>query len=152
MVAQQLTALAKETRATGPLDELLQQAREGAERVRTIVRDLKTFSHPDDEAVKPVDLHRVVRSSINLASVEIRERASLRSEFGVVPYVLGNEARLGQVFINLLLNAAQATLEGARTATRSTSPRAATPRATSSSWPPPPPRSWSGSRPASVST
>jgi signal transduction histidine kinase/ActR/RegA family two-component response regulator len=113
MVEQQLAALAKESRATGPFDDLLQQAREGAERVRTIVRDLKTFSHPDDEAaVKPVDLQRVVRSSINLASVEIRERASLRTEFGATPYVVGNEARLGQVFINLLLNAAQAIPEG----------------------------------------
>jgi signal transduction histidine kinase/CheY-like chemotaxis protein len=115
MVEQQLAALAKEARATGPLDELLQQAREGAERVRTIVRDLKTFSHPDDDAPKPVDLHRVVRSSINLASVEIRERASLRTEFGAVPYVMGSEARLGQVFINLLVNAAQAIPEGGAT-------------------------------------
>jgi signal transduction histidine kinase len=92
MVEQQLAALAKEARATGPLDDLLQQARGGAERVRTIVRDLKTFSHPDDDAVKPVDLHRVVRSSINLASVEIRGRAGLRTEFGAVPYVVGSEA------------------------------------------------------------
>ena len=63
MVEPQLAALAKEAQASGPLDELLQQAREGAERVRTIVRDLKTFSHPDEESTKPVDLHRLVRSS-----------------------------------------------------------------------------------------
>src|SRR5437867_8633526 len=120
MVEQQLGALSKEACTTHPapgdapvpLDVLLQQARDGVERVRAIVRDLKTFSHPDDESAGPVDLHRVLRSAINLASVEVRGRASIQTDFEAVPHVLGNEARLGQVFVNLLVNAAQAIPEG----------------------------------------
>ena len=121
MVEQQLGALSKEACAAHPapgdapvpLDVLLQQAREGVERVRAIVRDLKTFSHPDDESAGPVDLQRVLQSAINLASVEMRGRASIQTDFEAVPHVLGNEARLGQVFVNLLVNAAQAIPEGA---------------------------------------
>jgi len=95
------------------IDRLLQQARDGADRVRTIVRDLKTFSRPDEHTAAPVDIWRVLESSINLASSEIHHRARLTTEREPVPLVMANEARLGQVFVNLLVNAAQAIPEGA---------------------------------------
>ncbi|MEK6607399.1 MAG: ATP-binding protein [Myxococcota bacterium] len=99
----------------GGMDEVLEplkEAREGAERVRQIVRDLKTFSRPDDDRRVPVDVRRILESSINVAFNEIRPRARLVKDYGEVPQVEANEARLGQVFLNLLLNAAQAIPEG----------------------------------------
>src|SRR5207245_1481083 len=89
------------------------QGRDGAERVRRIVRDLKTFSRPDEDVVAPVDVWRVIESSVNLASTAIQQRACLRTDLSPVPAVLANETRLGQVFVNLLVNAAQAIAEGA---------------------------------------
>ncbi len=88
--------------------EMLQIAREGADRVRTIVRDLKTFSRGDEERSGPVDVHRVLDASANMAWNEIRHSAQLVRDYGEVPLVEANEARLGQVFLNLLVNAAQA--------------------------------------------
>ncbi|MBI3184187.1 MAG: response regulator [Myxococcales bacterium] len=88
------------------------EARSGADRVRNIVRDLKTFSRRDDEAAGPVDVSRVLDLAIEMASNEIRHRARLVRSFGEVPLVSGNMGRLGQVFLNLLLNAAQAIPEG----------------------------------------
>ena len=102
--------------SAGPLAELvgaLGEAQEGAARVRNIVRDLKTVSRADEDRRAPLDLRRLVESSINMAWNEIRHRARLVKDFGDVPPVEANEARLGQVFINLLVNAAQAIPEGA---------------------------------------
>jgi two-component system, NtrC family, sensor kinase len=87
-------------------------AREGAERVRVIVQDLKTLSRPDDTASGLADLTTVVRSSMKIASHEIRRRARLVDALGELPPVQGNPARLGQVFLNLLINAAHAIPEG----------------------------------------
>jgi signal transduction histidine kinase len=92
--------------------QALAEAREGAGRVRHIVRDLRTFSRADDERQGPVDLRRVIESSINIAYNEIKHRARLVKDYGKTPPVLANEARLGQVFLNLLVNAAQAIPEG----------------------------------------
>jgi two-component system, cell cycle sensor histidine kinase and response regulator CckA len=92
---------------------MLAEAREGAERVRRIVRQLKTFSRPDEERLEPVDPHAVLDSAVILAANEIKHRARLRREYGPVPRVLGNEGRLCQVFLNLVVNAAQAIPEGA---------------------------------------
>lgn len=97
------------------VDELraeLRDAREAAERVREIVRDIKTFSRADDESAGPVDVHRVIDSSLRMAWNEIRHRARLTKDFGNVPLVMANESRLGQVFLNLVVNAAQAIPEG----------------------------------------
>ncbi|ATB34893.1 sensor histidine kinase [Cystobacter fuscus] len=92
---------------------VLSEAREGAERVRQIVRQLKSFSRPDEERVEAVDLHAVLDSAVMLAANEIKHRARLRREYGTIPRVMGNEGRLCQVFLNLVVNAAQAIAEGA---------------------------------------
>jgi PAS domain S-box-containing protein len=92
--------------------EALKEALVGSERVREIVRDLKSFSRQGDEQREPVDVHAVLDSCVNLAWSEIRHRARLVKSYGQVPPVLGNASRLGQVFLNLLVNAAQAIPEG----------------------------------------
>jgi two-component system cell cycle sensor histidine kinase/response regulator CckA len=91
---------------------LLTEAGEGAERIRRIVRDLRTFSQSDRDETGPVDVARVLDSCIAMAAHEIRHRARVRKGYGALPPVLGNDARLGQVFLNLLINAAQAIPEG----------------------------------------
>ncbi|WNG32403.1 HAMP domain-containing protein [Archangium violaceum] len=86
----------------------LSEASEGAERVRLIVQDLKALSRPDDVALGPVDLAAVVRGSAKMARHELRDRANLVEECSGVPLVKANAARLGQVFLNLFINAAHA--------------------------------------------
>ena len=95
---------------SGRLNELIAvvgEAREGAERVRKIVRGLKTFSRSEGEQRLPQEIHRVLEVSINMTYNEIRHRARLVKDFGTVPMVEADESRLAQVFINLLVNAAQ---------------------------------------------
>ncbi len=92
--------------------EALQEARQGGERARLVVRDLRTFSRADDDHREMLDVRRVLESSINMAYGEIRNRARLVKDYGPIPPVGGSEGRLGQVFLNLLLNAAQAIREG----------------------------------------
>ena len=88
-------------------------ARDGAERIRGTVKGLKTFSRPEDESLSPVDVRHVMDSSIGMVMNELRHRAKLVKDYSDVPTVLANEARLGQVFLNLLLNAVQSLPGGA---------------------------------------
>jgi CheY-like chemotaxis protein/two-component sensor histidine kinase len=82
---------------------------DGSQRMRDIMDDLRTFSRPEDQRRVVVDLRRIVESSVRLVSNEIRHRAELVAELDEdVPQVLANESRLGQVFINLLVNALHA--------------------------------------------
>ncbi|GHG78306.1 hypothetical protein GCM10012319_28680 [Comamonas sp. KCTC 72670] len=94
------------------VNQALREALLGAERVRRIVQDLKMFSRPDEEHQGPVALHAVLDSAVKIAMGELRPRAKLVRDYGDVPRVEGNEARLAQVFLNLLINAAQALPEG----------------------------------------
>jgi signal transduction histidine kinase len=108
------------TRTQGaPVGEELQElltaiadAREGAERVRLIVQDLKQLSRPDEASTGPVELGVVLRRVMKLTSHEIGRRARLVEEVGELPPVQGSGSGLGQVFLNLLINAAQAIPEG----------------------------------------
>ena len=99
--------------ALGELAEALREAQVGAERVRGIVRDLKTLSRPDEGKSGMVDVHRALDMSVSMAWNEIRHRARLVKDYALdLPQVTGNEGRLGQVFLNLLINAAHSIREG----------------------------------------
>jgi CheY-like chemotaxis protein len=95
------------------VSEALDEAQHGAGRVRDIVKDLKTFSRDDEAEAGPLDLRPVLESSLSMCNNEIKHRARLRKEWGEVPRVHATEAKLGQVFLNLLVNAAQALKDGA---------------------------------------
>ncbi|MBU8896440.1 histidine kinase [Corallococcus sp. H22C18031201] len=88
--------------------EALAETRDGAERIRLIVRDLQTLSRAEDVGSGPADVGAVVRTAAKMAMHELRHRARLVLECDGMPPVQGNGSRLGQVFLNLLLNAAQA--------------------------------------------
>jgi PAS domain S-box-containing protein len=87
--------------------EKLAEAREGAERVALIVRDLLSFAR-SEESWGPVNLRDCVEGAIKMIKNELRGRARLTVEWGDLPPIDGNSARLGQVFLNLLINALQA--------------------------------------------
>ncbi len=92
--------------------QALAEVRDGTDRVRVIVRDLRTFSRSDDERRGRVDVRTVMETGVNIAWNHIRQCARLVKDYQDVPPVEANEARLSQVFLNLLLNAAQAIPEG----------------------------------------
>jgi PAS domain S-box-containing protein len=91
----------------GRVLRMVEAASEGTQRVATIVRDLRAVSRWDGDARGPIDVRAVADSAINIAGNEIRRRARLVRDYRDVPLVVANDARLGQVFLNLLLNAAQ---------------------------------------------
>jgi PAS domain S-box-containing protein len=93
--------------------ELLVEARSAADRIRHVVKDLKLFSRADEERHGPVDVRRMMESTLRMAATEIRHRARVVQDYGDdVAAVEGNEARLGQAFLNLVVNAAQSIAEG----------------------------------------
>ncbi|HVG58534.1 MAG TPA: ATP-binding protein [Hyalangium sp.] len=94
------------------LDEVLREAAMGANKVRQIVADLKTFSRADDDMPATVNLQNVLESALTIARAELRARARVVRDYKEVPPVEGSEGRLGQVFLNLLINAAQAISPG----------------------------------------
>jgi PAS domain S-box-containing protein len=100
----------------GPVRDTLlrraQEAQHGAERVASIVRDLRTFARDDASSRSPVNVEKTLEAAISMASAELEKRARLVRRFDEVAHVLGNPARLEQVFVNLLTNAAQALPEG----------------------------------------
>ncbi len=93
--------------------ELLEESLDGADRVRRIVGDLRSFSRQGDDRVQAVDLTSVIQRALNMAMNEIRHRARVLLSLETVPKVVGTESKLGQVVLNLLVNAAQSIETGA---------------------------------------
>ncbi len=91
--------------------ECLRNVREGVDRVQRIVKDLQTFSRPRAEERQLVSVEQVLDAAVSIAAHEVHHRARLEKRYGRVPLVLADEARLGQVFLNLLMNALQALSE-----------------------------------------
>ena len=91
------------------LPQLLAESREGIERVRKIVQDLRDFSRAGrDETWTQVDLHKSLDTTLNIVWNEIKYKAAVDRRYGDVPMVQGLPSELNQVFMNLLMNAAQA--------------------------------------------
>jgi two-component system, cell cycle sensor histidine kinase and response regulator CckA len=86
----------------------LDNARDGAERVRNIVRDLRDFSRAAVLGSEAVNVEAVLDATIRVAWNEIRHRARVIKCYSGISRVSGDQARLGQVFLNLIVNAAQA--------------------------------------------
>ncbi|MHB8473352.1 MAG: ATP-binding protein [Gammaproteobacteria bacterium] len=90
------------------LPTLLHESREGVSRVRQIVQDLKDFSHVDAAEWQYADLHHGLQSTLNIVSSELKFKADVVQELGELPLVECIPSQLNQVFMNLLVNAAQA--------------------------------------------
>jgi two-component system cell cycle sensor histidine kinase/response regulator CckA len=94
--------------ATSELNEMLDHVREGVERAVQVAREVTMFSRGERDRTTLLDVHRILDSCANLASVHLRGHARLVKHYGAVPSVLGHGERVGQIFLNLLINAAQA--------------------------------------------
>lgn len=88
--------------------KLIDESLEGADRVKSIVMDLKNFCRMDDAEQRPGDINKGLESTINIAWNEIKYKATLNKELGDIPLTLCNLGQLNQVFMNILVNAAQA--------------------------------------------
>ena len=88
--------------------ELIEDCREGAERIKKIVQDLKDFAHPGESKAKFADLNRSIDSTLNVVWNELKYKANVVKDYGDLPEVRCYPQQLNQVFMNLLVNAAQA--------------------------------------------
>ncbi|MBI4957345.1 MAG: PAS domain-containing protein [Myxococcales bacterium] len=98
------------------LPELVGRCREGTERVKRIVSDLRTFARVDDASAVAVDLNQIVESALNICWNELKYKAEVVRDLAELPPVRANASKLSQVFINLFVNAAQS-IEGKGTVT-----------------------------------
>jgi signal transduction histidine kinase/ActR/RegA family two-component response regulator len=100
--------------AMGDMTEALRHAKEGTERMRQIVRALGDFGRGDEERVCAVDVNRVLDAAVEIAGLQLKHRTRVTRHYQPELFVRANEFRLGQVFVNLLVNAADALREGER--------------------------------------
>lgn len=94
------------------LRELLSLTQDGVEQVRSIVSDLRSFTRPARDKGEIVDLLSVLDATVRMAQSQVKHRAHITREYAGVPPVHGSASRLGQVFLNLIMNAYQALPEG----------------------------------------
>ena len=90
------------------IDDLVAESLDGAQRVKKIVLDLKSFSRKDDPELGFVDINSCIESSLNMVWNEIKYKAELVKELGEIPETLCFAQQLNQVFMNILVNASQA--------------------------------------------
>ncbi|HXI57270.1 MAG TPA: ATP-binding protein [Polyangia bacterium] len=91
---------------------MLADCQVGGERIRETVSNLQRLSRPGIDDRCRLDVVALIEQSVSMAWTHIRHRARLIRNLGTVPPIQGNPAALGQVFLNLLINAAQAISEG----------------------------------------
>jgi PAS domain S-box-containing protein len=89
------------------LTHLIRESLEGADRVKTIVQNLKDFSRVDQAELQFMDVNECLASTIEMVGPELIKKAALKKELGMVPKTYCNPGQLNQVFSNLLQNAAQ---------------------------------------------
>lgn len=107
-VRQQLPQIGADPERLEGLLGHVRDACHGAQRVATIVRDLRTFARHDDGARATIDLCDVVEAAINIAGNTLKQAARIVRDYRDGTFVHASASRLEQVFLNLLLNAAQA--------------------------------------------
>jgi signal transduction histidine kinase/FixJ family two-component response regulator len=93
------------------MEQCISDARDGATRIRDIAKDLRLLSRSDDPEGSRVDLNSVMRGAARVAQLSMGKSVTLRSELNKDVWVYGLERRLSQIFVNLLVNAAQAVME-----------------------------------------
>ena len=88
--------------------DALKSSVDGLERIATIVRSMKEFSHPDRKQKVRVDLNANIQSTLTIARNEYRHVADVSTDFGALPPVLCHPGEINQVILNLIVNAAHA--------------------------------------------
>jgi signal transduction histidine kinase len=90
------------------IEELIGDCREGTDRIKKIVQDLKDFAHPGEDKLQLMDINKGLNSTLNVVNNELKYKATLHKQFGDIPEVKAYPQQLNQVFMNILVNAAQA--------------------------------------------
>jgi len=106
-----IVALEKDMDIDFVLDDipnLMKESQEGAERIKKIVIDLKDFAHPGDQELKHADINRSLDSTLNIVWNELKYKSTVTKNYGDLPHVRCYPQQLNQVFMNFLVNAAQA--------------------------------------------
>ena len=88
--------------------ELLTDSVDGLKQMSSLVLNLKGFARVDRDGMDSIDLNDSIRSSLTIASHELRDRITVETEFGQLPRVKCMPSQINQVFLNLITNAAQA--------------------------------------------
>ena len=89
-------------------EKFVRQGQECADRMAVIVKDIKMFSRSDKGKMSAENIHDVIDSVIGIVWNAVKHRIKLKKEYGDIPPVKCNAQQLGQVFMNLLVNASQA--------------------------------------------
>jgi two-component system NtrC family sensor kinase len=90
------------------LADIFAECREGTDRIRKIVADLKDFAHPGEPERNLADINQGLDSTINIVWNELKYKAELIKEYGDLPRINCYHQQINQVFLNLLVNAAHA--------------------------------------------
>ena len=93
------------------IDELIKESRDGADRVRKIVLNLKEFSHVGRDEKVPSNINEGLESTINIVWNELKYKVTLQKSYGDIPEVTCHLQEINQVFMNLLVNAGQSIAE-----------------------------------------
>jgi two-component system NtrC family sensor kinase len=104
-------ALEKARRITSTCQSLVLVDRIACERIRSVIRGLKSFSRVDGNDPRRADLNEHLRDTLKLTQAEFRRRITVETDFGDLPEIPCYPQMLNQVFLNILVNAAQA-IEG----------------------------------------
>jgi len=88
--------------------DLIKESKEGTERIKKIVLDLKGFAHPGEDKLQTTDINKGIESTFNVVWNELKYKATITKEYGDLPQVQCYPQQLNQVFMNILVNAAQA--------------------------------------------
>jgi two-component system NtrC family sensor kinase len=112
LVQDGFSGQAENRQATARLIDILQDVSANTslatERLIGIVSSLKTFAHLDEAELKKADIHEGIESTLTIIQHQLRDRITVVKEFGELPLVECYAGRMNQVFLNLLVNAAQA--------------------------------------------
>jgi len=101
------------------VSSVIEESIEGTERVKTIVQDLKDFSHQDRGKLTEYDLNKGIRSTLNIVWNELKYKAEIIQELSDLPLIPCYPQQLNQVFMNLLVNAAHAIVDKGKITVRS---------------------------------
>jgi len=93
---------------TEDIKSLVKESLDGADRIKKIVQDLKSFSRVDEAEQKMADINAGIESTINIVWNELKYKVTLHKEYGDIPQLKCNPGQLNQVFMNMLVNAAHA--------------------------------------------
>ncbi len=110
-----LTAELKPGADAAQLFSQIAELEAGVRRAASIVKDLRIFARAEALELGSVNVEQVLEQAVRIAENEIRHRARLVRDFACVPPAHGNAASLEQVFLNILVNAAQSVTLGAPT-------------------------------------